>query len=90
MVGSYAANAFGLYDMHGNVWEWVEDCWKDNYRRAPRDGSPMLEGDCSKRVLRGGAWGYEPDSLRSAFRTSLNSRESTFDIGFRVARVLSP
>ena len=39
MVGSYAPNAFGLYDMHGNVWEWVEDCWKDNYRRAPRDGS---------------------------------------------------
>ena len=90
MVGSYAPNAFGLYDMHGNVWEWVEDCWKDNYRRAPRDGSPMLEGDCSKRVLRGGAWGYEPGSLRSAFRTSLNSRESTFDIGFRVARALNP
>ena len=90
VVGRYAPNAFGLHDMHGNVWEWVQDCWKDTYRRAPKDGSPMLEGDCSKRVLRGGAWGYEPESLRSAFRASLNAGGSTYDIGFRVARVIGP
>ncbi len=90
VVGRYAPNAFGLYDIHGNVWEWVQDCWNDHYRRAPKDGSSWLEGDCSKRVLRGGAWGYEPESLRSAFRTSLNARQRSSDIGFRVARVLSP
>lgn len=90
IVGSYLPNAFGLYDMHGNVWEWVQDCWNDHYRRAPRDGAARLEGDCSMRVLRGGAFGYEPESQRAAFRTPLSSRGRSNDIGFRVARTLTP
>jgi formylglycine-generating enzyme required for sulfatase activity len=70
-VGSYPANAWGLFDMHGNVWEWVEDCWHDNYEAAPTDGSAWLEadgGDCSSRVRRGGSWGNTPWFLRSAYR----------------------
>lgn len=89
-VGSYEPNAFGLYDMHGNVWEWVQDCWSNHYRWAPRHGEARLEGDCSMRVLRGGAWGYEVESLRAAFRTPLSTRQRSNDIGFRVARTLTP
>ena len=55
-VASFAANAFGLYDMHGNVWEWTQDCWNGSYKGAPSDGSALLSGDCSQRVLRGGSW----------------------------------
>ncbi|MBV8520848.1 MAG: formylglycine-generating enzyme family protein, partial [Acetobacteraceae bacterium] len=53
-VGQKRPNAFGLYDMHGNVWEWVEDCWRDSYAGAPTDGSPWISGACRDRVLRGG------------------------------------
>ena len=55
-VGSFAANGFGLHDMHGNVWEWVADCWNGSYAGAPSDGSARESGNCSRRVLRGGAW----------------------------------
>ena len=67
-VGSFEANAWGLHDVHGNVWEWVEDCWHENYARAPRDGSAWTTGgDCGRRVLRGGSWFYgNPRYLRSA------------------------
>ena len=68
-VGSYNPNAFGLYDMAGNVNEWVEDCWHDNYSGAPRDGSAWTSGgDCDRRVGRGGSWTYRVESLRSADR----------------------
>ena len=90
-VGSFSANNFGLHDMHGNVWEWVEDCWHDNYINAPTDGSPwVVRGNCNKRVIRGGSWDRKPSSLRSANRGDYdsNGRNSTF--GFRVARELIP
>ena len=72
-VGRFAANRFGLHDVHGNVWEWVQDCWNASYQGAPRDGSAWERGDCSKRVLRGGSWLDEPWFLRSANRDWLSS-----------------
>ena len=68
-VGSFSANAFGLHDVHGNVWEWVEDCWHGDYVGAPTDGSARTSGgDCSSRVLRGGSWFSNPGFVRSAYR----------------------
>ena len=89
-VGSYQANAFGLHDMHGNVWEWVQDCKNGNYQGAPRDGSAWESGDCSRRILRGGSWLSGPGGLRSAFRFGYITRYSFNDLGFRVARALTP
>ena len=89
-AGSFAANAFGLHDMHGNVWEWVEDCWNDSYAGAPSNGSAWLRGDCERRVLRGGSWNFLPGNLRSAFRDWLTTGDRLDDVGFRVARTLSP
>ncbi len=88
-VGAYEPNAFGLHDTLGNVWEWVEDCWHDDYDGAPRDGSAWTRGgDCGRRVLRGGSWSFVPRVLRSAnrFRLDAENRDSSF--GFRVARTL--
>ena len=81
-------NEFGVYGTLGNVFEWVEDCWNDNYQGAPNDGSAWTEGDCTKRSLRGGSWFSQPKYVRSAFRNHFNAdaRASTF--GFRVAREL--
>ena len=90
-VGSFPPNAFGLHDVHGNVWEWVEDCWHDSYNGAPRDGSAWTSGgDCSKRVVRGGSWDYAPRSLRSAHRSGLTAALRSGSDGFRVARTLTP
>jgi formylglycine-generating enzyme required for sulfatase activity len=89
-VGSFKPNAFGLYDMHGNVWEWVQDCWRDSYLGAPIDGSGVTSGDCAYRVQRGGSWLYFPGYVRSAFRAGVMYPPSSGDsnIGFRVARTL--
>ena len=85
-VGSFPANAFGLHDMHGNVWEWTEDCWNENYNGASSDGGVWSAGDCSRRVLRGGSWDHFPQILRSAYRFR-NSASNRFNlIGFRVSR----
>jgi formylglycine-generating enzyme required for sulfatase activity len=85
-VGAYPANPFGLHDMHGNVWEWTEDCWNDSYIRAPTDGTPWTRGDCSRRVLRGGSYFSEPRILRSANRVRFGVTERYGNGGFRVAR----
>ena len=88
-VGSFGANAFGLHDVHGNVWEWVQDCWNDSYRGAPSDGSAWERGDCSRRVVRGGSWLSEPWYLRSADRFGFDSGSRGYKLGFRVARRLA-
>ena len=87
-VRSFLPNAFGLYDMQGNVAEWVEDCWVDNYSNAPTDGSARVESGCAQRVLRGGSWFYAPQSLRSASRSWISPSFRGFGTGFRVARTL--
>ncbi len=92
VVGSFPANSFGLYDMHGNVWEWMEDCWHANYVGAPADGSAWTSG-CDindARVLRGGSWSGEPESLRSVYRTWNPTGNRDNNVGFRVARTLTP
>jgi formylglycine-generating enzyme required for sulfatase activity len=87
-VGSFRKNAFGLHDMHGNVWEWVEDCYRDSYRGAPSDGSAVLARDCSLRILRGGSWNYYPQLLRSAYRYATAPEVRLDMAGLRVARSL--
>jgi len=87
-VGSAAANAFGLYDMHGNVWEWTEDCWSTSHAGADSEGAARTSGDCSRRVARGGAFNAWPWRLRSAHRLGYARGERDYDNGFRVARDL--
>jgi formylglycine-generating enzyme required for sulfatase activity len=87
-VMSFAANPFGLYDIDGNVSEWVEDCWHDNYTRAPHDGSAWVNPGCALRVVRGGSWGSAPDQDRSAFRQAAPADARSGRVGFRVVREL--
>ena len=90
-VKSFEANAFGLYGVHGNVWEWMEDCWHDNYNGAPTDGSAWVSsGECGRRVLRSGSWLVVPKNLRSAVRHKNSPGVRNYSYGFRVARTLSP
>jgi formylglycine-generating enzyme required for sulfatase activity len=87
-VGSFPPNAFGLYDMHGSVFEWVQDCYENNYLSAPIDGSAVTSRTCDQRVLRGGSWYSPPRALRSAYRYSNLSVIRNNVIGFRIARTL--
>ena len=89
-VGSYSPNGFGLHDMAGNLWEWVEDSWHDSYEGAPSNAVPWQEGISSVRVIRGGSWFLKPEYLRSAIR-GRNPPDYRYDnLGFRLARTLTP
>ena len=83
-VASYEASPWGLYDVYGNVWEWVEDCWQDSYEGAPADGSAVLTGDCGRRGFRGGGYGDVPRFARSALRNRGDAAQRKDDIGFRL------
>ena len=87
-VGSFAANAWGVHDMHGNVSEWVQDCWNDNYEDAPTDGSTRESKEECSRVIRGGRWYSDPSDLRSAARNLFPINFRSKGYGFRVARDL--
>ena len=90
LVGLFAPNDWGLYDMHGNVSEWVQDCWNDSYQGAPADGSAWESRDCTYRVTRGGS-GANYNYMRSSFRNRWTPNElPQFSIGFRVARTVTP
>jgi formylglycine-generating enzyme required for sulfatase activity len=83
-VKSFQPNAFGLYDMHGNVWEWTQDCWNTSYKGAPSDGSAWKAGNCGSAVVRGGSWNSLPTSLRSANRNGFGRAIRNLNFGFRL------
>jgi formylglycine-generating enzyme len=86
-VGSFLPNQFGLYDMLGNVWQWTEDCWNDDYKGATSDGSSWQNGNCGRRVMRGGAYSLIPALVRAAVRLGAKSPSRDHSGGFRVARI---
>jgi formylglycine-generating enzyme required for sulfatase activity len=88
-VGSYAANATGLHDLHGNVWEWTQDCWNPSHSGAPTDGRAREEGNCKYRVMKGGSWVNKPNDVRTAQRQKYTPDYRYDDYGFRFARTLS-
>lgn len=89
-VGSFPPNGFGLSDMLGNVWQWVQDCASDGYAGAPTNGETRSTGACDMRVVRGGSWFHPSDMARSASRAADRADFRVGDIGFRVAETLSP
>jgi formylglycine-generating enzyme required for sulfatase activity len=90
-VDSFKANPWGLYNVHGNAWDWVEDCWYESYQGAPTDGAAWITGGCSARAQRGGSWNTNsPTDLRSAARSYGDPQTRFFSAGFRVARTLEP
>jgi formylglycine-generating enzyme required for sulfatase activity len=90
-AGHYEPNAFGLYDMFGNAFQWTADCYHGSYTGAPADGSAWTTEPCSAQVIRGGSWDGRPRSLRAAnrFGFTVEPQESNF-LGFRLARTLTP
>lgn len=88
-VGAHAANGFGLHDVTGNAREWVADCYVNNYVNAPDDGRAVTEGDCGKRVVRGGAWTNPPVDLRVANRSRIDAGVRAQYMGLRVAADLN-
>jgi formylglycine-generating enzyme required for sulfatase activity len=89
-VGTFKANAFGLHDMLGNVFQWTDDCWHPDYTDAPVDGSARAYGDCSERELRGGSWYTSPEFVRASYRNHFASGYRASSIGLRLVREMSP
>jgi formylglycine-generating enzyme required for sulfatase activity len=89
-VDSFAPNPWGLYNVHGNVYEWTEGCWNDSNNGNPGDGGAGTRGDCRSRILRGGSWSMSPGELRAASRFLMSSDLRDERFGFRVARTLTP
>jgi formylglycine-generating enzyme required for sulfatase activity len=89
-VGSFKPNAFGLYDMAGNVWSYVQDCYHEHYEGAPTDGSAWINGKCDNSVVRGGSWGTPSWQLRAASREMFSADDRDYNIGFRLGRALAP
>ncbi len=89
-VDSFRPNPWGVYQVHGNVYEWAEDCWHNNYARAPADGSAWTTVGCERHIMRGGAWNFAPWQLRSAARGSVASAVGLMPVSMRVARALNP
>lgn len=91
-VDSFEPNPWGLYQVHGNVYEWVEDCWKDDYVGAPVDGSARVEAECTRRVMRGGSYNFAPWHLRAAARGQIAAAAfaagGVVGVGLRVSRSL--
>ena len=88
-VGSYSSNDFGLYDMHGNVWEWTQDCYNDNYKGAPKNGSAWLTGNCNKRIVRGGGWTSNHKGIRVANRRPETATNKKYKFGFRLVQEIN-
>jgi formylglycine-generating enzyme required for sulfatase activity len=89
-VNAFKPNPWGLHQVHGNVYDWVEDCYHDSYQGAPADGSARTSGECKYHVLRGGSWGNDPQDLRAAYRYGYLPGFRNLNVGFRVARTLTP
>lgn len=89
-VGSFKANAFGLNDMLGNVFEWTQDCWHDDYSGAPIDGSARTDGDCTEHELRGGSWFSSPAYVTPSYRNHFAADYRTSSVGFRLVRDINP
>jgi formylglycine-generating enzyme required for sulfatase activity len=89
-VGVFAPNPFGLYDMAGNVFQWIADCWHDSYLGAPLDGGAWMDGSCAEHVIRGGSFAHLPRLLRSAYRFKDPVEHRSIPLGFRLARTLEP
>jgi formylglycine-generating enzyme required for sulfatase activity len=89
-VDSFQSNKWGFFQVHGNVWEWTQDCWHENYGGAPADGLPWESGRCNYRIVRGGSWATYPGDLRAAVRGRFAVDFRSDSLGFRVARALAP
>ena len=87
---AFEPNPWGLYQVHGNVWEWCEDCWNENYNGAPDDGSAWTVRNCALHPLRGGSWDNHPRALRAAHRFFSTASNRFNTVGFRLARTLTP
>ena len=87
-VGSFPPNPWGIYDMHGNVWEWTSDCWQNNDYGISTGTAGLLESKCNMRVIRGGSWYYFPRLSQSASRDGFKAKLFSYNVGFRVVREL--